>query len=115
MFSGSFHLKGDLRAAQIIGGVREKKPEALASRRCQGAGRWGNGAGTSLIQVAPMELWTGRDGQKQWQGVALLFLFCAGLPFFGEGSPTKIDYGKKGALVLTSLLEDLVAHPLSLK
>ena len=28
-------------------------------------------------------------------------------PFFGEGSPTKIDYRKKGTLVLTSLLEDL--------
>ena len=28
--------------------------------------------------------------------------------FFGrEGSPTKIDYGKKGTLILTSLLEDL--------
>ena len=29
--------------------------------------------------------------------------------FFGwEGSPTKIDYRKKGTLLLTSLLEDLV-------
>ena len=29
-------------------------------------------------------------------------------PFFGwEGSPTKIDYRKKGTLMLTSLLEDL--------
>ena len=28
-------------------------------------------------------------------------------PFLGEGSPTKIDYRKKGALILTSLLEDL--------
>ena len=27
--------------------------------------------------------------------------------FWGEGSPTKIDYGKKGTLILTSLLEDL--------
>ena len=27
--------------------------------------------------------------------------------FFGEGSPTKIDYRKQGTLVLTSLLEDL--------
>ena len=28
--------------------------------------------------------------------------------FFGEGSPTKIDYGKKvGTLILASLLEDL--------
>ena len=31
--------------------------------------------------------------------------FC---PFLGEGSPTEIDYRKKGALILTSLLEDLV-------
>ena len=30
------------------------------------------------------------------------------LPFLGEGSPTKIDYRQKGALILTSLLEDLV-------
>ena len=28
-------------------------------------------------------------------------------PFLGEGSPTKIDYRTKGALILTSLLEDL--------
>ena len=27
--------------------------------------------------------------------------FC---PFFGEGSPTKIDYRKKGTIILTSLL-----------
>ena len=31
------------------------------------------------------------------------------LPFFGwEGSPTKIGYRKKGALILTSPLEDVV-------
>ena len=29
-------------------------------------------------------------------------------PFLGEGSPTKINYRKMGALVQTSLLEDLV-------
>ena len=29
-------------------------------------------------------------------------------PSLGEGSPTKIDYRKKGTLILTSLLEDLV-------
>ena len=29
-------------------------------------------------------------------------------PFFGEGSPPKIDYRKKGTLILTSPLEDLV-------
>ena len=29
-------------------------------------------------------------------------------PFLGEGSPTEIDYRKKGTLILTSLLEDLV-------
>ena len=28
-------------------------------------------------------------------------------PFLGEGSPTKIDYRKKGILILTSLLKDL--------
>ena len=28
-------------------------------------------------------------------------------PFLGEGSPTKMDYRKKGSLILTSLLEDL--------
>ena len=30
--------------------------------------------------------------------------FC---PFLGEASPTKTDYSKKGALILSSLLEDL--------
>ena len=29
-------------------------------------------------------------------------------PFFGEGSPTKIDYKKMGTLILASLLEELV-------
>ena len=29
-------------------------------------------------------------------------------PFLGEGSPAKIDCRKKGSLILTSLLEDLV-------
>ena len=29
-------------------------------------------------------------------------------PFLGKGSTTKIDYRKKGPLMLTSLLEDLV-------
>ena len=29
------------------------------------------------------------------------------LSFLGEGSPTKIDYGEKGTLILTSQLEDL--------
>ena len=32
-------------------------------------------------------------------------------PFFGEGSPTKIDYRNKGTLILTSLLEDLAGKP----
>ena len=29
------------------------------------------------------------------------------MPFLGKGSPTRIDYRKKGTLILTSLLEDL--------
>ena len=38
------------------------------------------------------------------------------LPFLGlgEGSPTKIDYRKKGALILTCLLKDLGDFSLSL-
>ena len=31
-------------------------------------------------------------------------------PLLGEGSPTKINYRRKGTLILTSLLEDLVAN-----
>ena len=31
-------------------------------------------------------------------------------PFLGEVPPTKIDYRKKGALIRTSLLEDLVKY-----
>ena len=30
-------------------------------------------------------------------------------PFLEEGSPTKIEYRKKGTLILTSPLEDLVS------
>ena len=30
-----------------------------------------------------------------------------------ESSPTKMDYRRKGTLILTSLLEDLVGEPLS--
>ena len=36
-------------------------------------------------------------------------------PFWGEGSPTKIDYRKKGTLILSSLVEDLVSFWGSLK
>ena len=32
-------------------------------------------------------------------------------PFLGEGSCTKIDYRKKGTLILTCLLEDLEDKP----
>ena len=32
-------------------------------------------------------------------------------PFWGEGSPTKIDYRKRGTLILTSLLEDTNRNP----
>ena len=31
-------------------------------------------------------------------------------PFLGEGSPTKIDYRRKGTPIVTSLLEDLGIH-----
>ena len=31
-------------------------------------------------------------------------------PFLGKDSPTKIDYRKKGALIPTSLLEDLAIY-----
>ena len=34
-------------------------------------------------------------------------------PCLGEGSLTKIDYRKKGTLILTSLLEDLVKDGLT--
>ena len=34
-------------------------------------------------------------------------------PFLEEGAPTKIDYQKKGTLILTSLLEHLVWVSLS--
>ena len=34
--------------------------------------------------------------------------FC---PFLGEGSPTKIDYRKKGTLILTSVLEGFQSNP----
>ena len=30
-------------------------------------------------------------------------------PFWGEGSPIKVDYRQKGTLILTSLLEDLIS------
>ena len=35
--------------------------------------------------------------------------------FLGEGSPAKIDYRKKGTLILTSLLKDLVIVPCPLR
>ena len=44
-----------------------------------------------------------------WRGLPLLGPPVVPLyPFLGEGSPTKRDYRKKGTLILTSLLEDLV-------
>ena len=38
-----------------------------------------------------------------WSGLPVVPFY----PFLGEGSPSKIDYRKKGTLILTSLLEDL--------
>ena len=35
-------------------------------------------------------------------------------PVLGEGSPTKTDYRKKGALIQTSLLQDLVTQTIVL-
>ena len=47
-------------------------------------------------------------GPKQLRPTLLSRSFSSALlPFFGEGSPTKIDCSKKGTLILTSLLEDL--------
>ena len=36
-------------------------------------------------------------------------------PLLGDGSPTKLDYGKKGTLILTSLLEDVGNSPLGFR
>ena len=44
--------------------------------------------------------------KNSWLGPPVVPLY----PFFGEGSPAKIDYRKKGTLILTSLQEDLVGH-----
>ena len=50
-----------------------------------------------------------RRYQQIWHVESSRFPSSARLiTLFGEGSPTKIDCGKKGTLVLTSLLEDLV-------
>ena len=46
-----------------------------------------------------------------WRWICvLLFDQVPQCPFtlFGEGSPAKIDYRKKGTLILTAPLEDLV-------
>ena len=84
----------------------------------------------AISQVAPTHLPTG--SRAPWNGetsntrgvlasglqrpVQRVFLGGARSPsnwcpftvsFLGEGSPTKISYGKKGTLILTSLLEDL--------
>ena len=51
----------------------------------------------------------GKPGRSTW---VCLLLGAPVVPFhrffFREGSPTNIDYRKKGTLILTSLLEDLV-------
>ena len=44
---------------------------------------------------------------EQCLGVPELPIGVPFYPFRGEGSPIKIDYRKKGILILTSLLEDL--------
>ena len=67
-------------------------------------------AGVRRPAVASVPISAGGRGGAGWVGHLLPGpqVSSALLPFFGEGSPTKIDYGKKGALILTSLLEDLV-------
>ena len=42
--------------------------------------------------------------EKGWFGTAPRSPVVPFYPFTGEGSPTKIDYRKKGTLILTSLL-----------
>ena len=51
---------------------------------------------------------SGRPHSRQ-AGCSVSLFALPSYPFLGEGSPTKIDYRKKGTLILTSLLEDLVA------
>ena len=53
--------------------------------------RWGKGSGRFWISTA-----------NDLRSPVVPFY-----PFWGEGSPTKIDHRKKGTLVLASLLEDL--------
>ena len=54
-----------------------------------------------------------RDTHLFFKKATLWFLGLPVVPFYpflGEGSPTKIDYGEKGTLILTSLPEDLGKH-----
>ena len=50
-------------------------------------------------------LWA--DSWWELQGTLVDLQLVPFPPFFGEGSPAKTDYRKKGALILTSLLEKL--------
>ena len=82
----------------------------------------GPGRGRNLLSSVMVHLSSARDRLQadQSAGAPAGEGTCGGLqdqvsssrspssPFLGEGSPTKIDYRKKGTLILTSLLEDLV-------
>ena len=48
------------------------------------------------------------DPRKRAEGSSLGPPVATFYPFFGEGSPTKTDYRKKGTLILSFLLEDPV-------
>ena len=63
---------------------------------------WGAPAETELQTIS-------EAGLSQHWDVVPRSPSSALLPFFGEGFPTKIDYRKKGTLILTSLLDDLGA------
>ena len=83
-------------------------PDPTPSHCLKGPGfgsSWGGTIGRIRFGVscfeAPLVLWCSRENVSLGPPVVPFY------PFLGEGSSTKIDYLKKGTLILTSLLEDL--------
>ena len=85
-------VPGNESIAQALRGHAARDRPAIVTKAC-----------------APRRAWLRPKREVGGQGGSSTGSPSALLPFFGlEGSPVIIDYRKKGTLILTSLLEDLV-------
>ena len=78
-----------------VAGAKAQRPAPIAELRRSRGASFGAGTGAGMGWAQSGCVFKTRSPSSAFYS------------FFGEGSPTKIDYRKKASLILTSLLEDL--------